>query len=87
MYMPGDRTPELAADTCIKCSTTSSHLFPLGCQQRGPYHFSTTQTIDYYFRFLKYQFSVVTYLANQVASTKIFVAKAAKVVTAWRVEM
>ena len=24
-------------------------FFPLGYQQKGPYHFSTIQTIDYYF--------------------------------------
>ena len=43
---------------------TSSHLFPLGYQQRRPYHFNTIQTIDYNFRFLKYQLSVVAYLAT-----------------------
>ena len=56
-------------------STTSSHLFPLGYQQKGLHYFSTIQTIDYNFRFFYYQFSVVTifrdYLANQVAHTKI----------------
>ena len=41
-------------------SSTSSHLFPLRYQQRGPWHFSATQTID--FRIFKYQFSVVAYL-------------------------
>ena len=33
-------------------------IFPLGYQQRGPY---TIQTIDYNFRFFKYQFSVVAH--------------------------
>ena len=64
-----------------------STFFPLGYQQRRPYHFSTIQTIDYHFRFFKYQLSVVVgdYFPNRVASTKILVAMAPKVVAAWRV--
>ena len=69
--------------------TTSPLLFPLGYQQRGPWHFSTIQTIDNYFPIFKYQFSVVAlfsdYFANQVPSTKILVAMAPKVVVAWKV--
>ena len=38
--------------------------FPSGISAERPYHFSTIQTIDYYFRFLKYQFSVVADLAT-----------------------
>ena len=68
---------------------TSSCLFPLGYQQRGPFHFRTIQTIDYYFRF----FGELTfcgrqlgdYYLNQVTSTKILVAMEPKVVTAWRI--
>ena len=45
-------------------STTSSHLFHLGYLQKGPWHFSTIQTIDDYFRIFRYQFSVVAYLAT-----------------------
>lgn len=58
----------------------SSHLFPLGC------HFSTIEKIDYYFRFFKYQLSVVAYLVNQVASTKNLVTMAPRVIEVWRVE-
>lgn len=59
---------------------TSSHLYPLGC------HFSTIEKIDYYFRFFKYQLSVVTYLVNQVASMKNLVTMTPKVIEVWRVE-
>lgn len=59
---------------------TSSHLFPLGC------HFGTIEKIDYYFRFFKYQLSVVGYLVNQVASMKNLVTMAPRVIEVWRVE-
>lgn len=59
---------------------TSSHLFPLGC------HFRTIEKIDYYFCFFKYQLSVVAYLVNQVASMKILVTMAPRVIEVWRVE-
>ena len=59
-------------------------VFPLGYQQRGPWHFSTIQTVDYYFRMFKYQFSVVTYLAT-ILRIKIFVAMAPKVVVELKV--
>lgn len=33
-------------------------VFPLGYQQRGPYRFSATETIDYYLHIFKYQLSI-----------------------------
>ena len=60
-----------------------SSFFPLGYQQRGPYHFSAIQTTDYDFRFFKYQFG--DYFANQVVSMKILATVVPKVVAAWRV--
>jgi len=58
----------------------TSHRFPLWC------HISTIEKIDYYFRFFKYQLSVVPYLVNQVASMKILVTMAPRVIKVWRVE-
>ena len=57
------------------------HLFPLGYQQREPYHFCAIQTIEYNFHFFK----IWRVFLVQITNTKILVTIAPKVVAAWRV--
>ena len=79
------------SEVSVRLNEYRRHLLILSLWyiSRGPYHFSTIQTINYLFRFFKYQFfcgrQLGDYFPNQVASTKILVSMAPKVVAAWRV--